>query len=212
MITDIHTHHPAPSPDSVINIEADKYDPSVALVAGQCYSVGVHPWETVDTDAVTVSWQKVVGLSESPSVVAVGECGVDPGRGGSMFRQLQLFRLHVELSESIGKPLIIHCVRGFDIIMGLRRDMTPSCRWAIHGFRGKPQTAQMLTRAGIYLSFGEKFNDDSLRFMVDKAPHMLLAETDCSPLRIEDVIALQSRVAGKDITPIVEAATAEFLG
>ena len=145
MILDIHTHHPAPQPDGVINVS-----PGDALLEGQLYSAGIHPWTTLAAPSPELLGE-LERICSLPAVVAVGECGVDIARGGPLFRQLQVLKAHIELSERLGKPLILHEVKAHDIILGLRRDMQPSQPWVVHGFRGKPQVAEMLLHGGLWL-------------------------------------------------------------
>ena len=119
-----------------------------------------------------------------------------------------MFKRHVELSESLRKPLVIHDVKGHDIIAGARRDLAPTQPWVIHGFRRKPEVAEMLLRAGCYLSFGEQFNADTLRATPEDR---ILAETDESPLDITEVIASLSAAYGKDLTPTIAENTMKIL-
>lgn len=186
-ILDIHTHRPAPYPEGVVSLRING-DSFADLLPGQLYSAGIHPWDIPDLDSEK-AFPQLEAIVNNPQIVAIGECGVDLMRGGPMFRQLQVFRRHVELSETIGKPLIIHCVKGDDIICGLRRDMHPAKPWIIHGYRGKPGGAASLLRAGCHLSFGEKFNPDTVAAVLASAPDRLLAETDESPLPITQIIA-----------------------
>ena len=152
--------------------------------------------------------RRVEELARRPEVLAIGECGVDLVKGGPLFRQLQIFKKHVEISEAVGKPLILHVVKATDIIMGLKRDLNPSQPWIIHGFRGKPQTAGMLLKAGILLSFGAKFNPETVASMPAGS---ILAETDDSPESIYSVIASLSEAAGRDLTAEIIAATGRVL-
>lgn len=202
MLLDIHTHHPAPQPEGIINASPTDFTP----VGSQFYSVGYHPWDTqklLSEDRIRLL-RDTVSL---PCVAAVGECGVDPNRGGPMFIQLQNFRTHIEISETVGKPLIIHAVKSPDIVIGLRRDLDAKQLWILHGFRGKPQIADMYLKAGIALSYGEKFNAEALRIT---PPGMLYAETDDSPLSIREIIAALSAAAGKDLTPDILQNTSYF--
>lgn len=204
MIIDIHTHHPAPQPEGIVNIAPDD---SCAL-EGQLYSVGIHPWNSL----AAISPEQLETLEKAcarPQVVAVGECGVDTLKGGPMFRQLQVFKAQIEISERLGKPLIVHDVKAHDIIVGLRRDLQPKQPWVVHGFRGKPQVAAMLLQAGCWLSFGEKFNAETLKAV---AADRLLAETDDSPLSISDIISSLSAAAGHDLLATIQDNTARFLG
>ena len=147
-----------------------------------------------------------------PCVAAIGECGYDALKGGPAFRQLQLFKKHVEISEALGKPMVIHDVKGHDIIIGLRRDLAPKQKWAVHGMRNNANVARMLLVAGLWISFGEKFNQDALKMVLQEWPERLLVETDESQLSIEEIISNISATAGIDLTELLEKNTKEFLG
>lgn len=141
--------------------------------------------------------------------MAIGECGIDLLKGGPLYRQMQVMKRQIDLSESLGKPLVVHCVHGHDVIIGLKKDLQPVQNWAIHGFRGKPTVAKMLTDKGIWLSFGEKFNDNSVR---EVPAGMLLAETDESDSPISAIITRLSVLVGRDLTPEIEKDSRLFLG
>ncbi|MCH5222684.1 MAG: TatD family hydrolase [Muribaculaceae bacterium] len=200
---DIHTHHPAPRPLAVVNADFMDFHP----MEGQLYSVGIHPWTTIE-EPTREMWETLESAASLPCVVAIGECGVDKVKGGLMFRQLLVMQRQIKLSEQLRKPLIIHDVKAHDIIVGLRRDMKPTQNWVVHGFRGKPTVAKMLTDAGIYLSFGEKFNPDALKITPRE---LILAETDESPLSIEAIIETLSINRGEIMMPVIEANTDRFL-
>ncbi|MCH5233961.1 MAG: TatD family hydrolase [Muribaculaceae bacterium] len=201
---DIHTHHPAPQPQAVVAVSFQDFQP----MDGQLYSIGIHPWTTTGPMPSKEDWETFERLAQLPEVVAIGECGVDKLKGGPMFKQLIVMNKQIEISEKLHKPLIIHDVKAHDVIVGLKRDLNPSQKWLVHGFRGKPTVVKMLTDAGIYLSFGEKFNPESLP-LVPK--NMLLAETDESSLTIEEIIANLSASFGYDITELIAQNTQDFL-
>lgn len=205
-LTDIHTHHAAPQPAGVVSLRfaGEPFE----LLEGQAYSVGIHPWDSA-LELTDDDWKRFRQLAQRPEIVAIGECGVDlSGKGAPLFRQLNLFRLQVELSESLGKPLVIHDVKAHDIIVGLRRDLKPVQNWVIHGFRGKPQVAEMLIRSGCYVSFGALFNDKTPGAVPEDR---ILAETDESPLDIGEVISKLSEAIGRDMSGVISANTKTFL-
>ena len=202
-IKDIHTHHPYPQPEAVISTGPDGFIPET----GQYYSVGVHPWDTSSAVAPEI-WALLEDAAAQPEVVAIGEAGIDLLKGGLLYLQLQIFRRQVLLSEKTGKPLIIHDVKAHDIISGLKRDLNPRCNWAIHGFRAKPAVAKMFTDKGIYLSFGEKFNSETLKEMPED---LILAETDESTKTIDEIIENLSSAKGKDLSAIIIENTKRFL-
>ena len=84
--------------------------------------------------------------------MAIGECGFDRLRGGDADTQRRLFDFHARLAERVGKPLIIHAVKSVQELMDARRRIAPTVEWVIHGFRGKPELARQLQRAGYKLS------------------------------------------------------------
>ncbi len=179
-IVDIHTHNLRALPPAVISVEPDfDLDPS------HLYSVGIHPWHSDLADALTL---RLLDLkAQAPNVVAIGETGLDTLRGAPLDRQAQLLQHHIELSEQLGKPLVLHIVRAFNQIMALRRSISPSQPWIIHGFRGKPQLATQLLGSGFHISLGERFNPATAAIIPDDRLHF---ETDESQLPI-DTIASQ---------------------
>lgn len=202
-ILDIHTHGEAPRPEAVICVSPSELP---AVGGEQMYSVGIHPWNL--SEAGEGVWEALIDAAGRPDVVAIGETGIDLTRGLPLFRQLQAFKRHIDLSEAVGKPLVIHDVKAHDIIVGLRKELQPRQAWVIHGFRGKPTVAQMLLRAGCMISFGEKLNPEALVVVPED---MLLAETDESPLPIRQIIEALSESRGADLTEIIAANTARIL-
>ena len=207
-ILDLHTHHVPPQPEGIVSV-APRAIPSPDIFPGQCYSVGIHPW---DVKGVALSEEEARLLREVAAredVVAVGETGVDRVRHGvaPLAGQLNAFRIHAELAEELCKPLVIHCVKGHDAIIALKRAMKPRQPWIIHGFRGKPSVMRMFAGEGIYLSLGVLFNSDSL---IEAPSELILAETDEAPVTIRNVIAGLSAVC-PDVTPDLIAANMRSL-
>lgn len=206
MILDIHTHHPVPQPEGVVAL---RFSPDMEKTFRlQPYSLGVHPWDTV-IDHDDIDWNKFERMARATEIMAIGEAGIDlGGKGGALFRQMNIFKRQIEISEILRKPLIIHDVKAHDIIIGLRRDLKPAQKWVIHGFRGKPELAMSLIKSGCYISFGEKFNPNAL---VAIPEDRILAETDESPLSIEEIIELISVAKDKDMKEVISANTKDFL-
>lgn len=206
-ILDIHTHHKVPQPEGVVSLRY-KGKP-VELSRFQAYSIGIHPWDSsLEFDESAI--EQLRQIARRPEIVAIGEGGIDlAGKGGALFRQMNVFKVHIELSENLRKPLIIHDVKAHDIIYGLRRDLRPSQNWAIHGFRAKPEVAEMLLRVGCWLSFGENFNRETLLAVPEDR---ILAETDESSLSIGQIIEKISMVKEKDMTEVIARNSEMFLG
>lgn len=220
-IVDIHTHRFAPVWGALVNIRVSFSDANTMLDSlrreqldslrrGQLYSAGVHPWDTgYPTD--DGFWTEFEALISRPDIAAIGECGVDLKNSETpLFRQLLVFKRQIELSEKLHKPLIIHDVKADDIICGLRRDLKPRQPWVIHGFRGKPAAAQALLRAGCYISFGEKFNAETVSTIPEDR---ILAETDESELDIYAILGRISEARGmnlEDLTAVIKRNSEKF--
>lgn len=220
MILDIHTHTLTPNPQAVIDIsstvrEGERFNnesgdfriPSEYKEA-QRFSVGIHPW-TLTEDVPEGLLEKIEKAALHPQVALIGETGIDIPKGGPLFRQMTVFKKMIGISEKTEKPLLIHNVKGQDIIIGIHKEFKPKQPWIVHGFRGKPSVADMFIREGIYLSFGELFNP----LTVHNTPHeFILAETDESRLPIEDIIHCLSDARGTDLTHFIAENSQQLIG
>lgn len=188
---DFHTH--TPKPHSIINTSPIDFYPE----DGFLYSMGIHPWESVNyQDTLYALKQKAT----HPSVVMIGETGIDRLRGASLTEQTTLFVEHVKLSEELHKPIVIHCVRAYQEIISLKQQLRPTMAWTIHGFRGNENIATQLIKQGFYISVGDKFNPKALIAIPD---NRLLIETDESPLSISTIynnIATIRGTTNKELT------------
>ena len=106
-------------------------------------------------------------------------------RGAPVDIQKELLKTHIQLSEQLQKPLLLHIVKATDEIIALHKELRPEMPWIWHGFRGNAHTAEMLLKRGFYLSIGERFNPDAVAAIPDDR---LLVETDCSRLTIQDIV------------------------
>lgn len=145
------------------------------MAPGGFYSVGIHPWASAEKIACG-DLRKLVAMARDERVLAIGEAGYDRLRGGDIDVQDRLFRFHARLAARVGKPLIIHCVKSFDLLLKAARGLRPAPgMWIVHGFRGKPLLARQLLDAGLALSYGHRYNPGS---MAITPPDRLYRETD----------------------------------
>ena len=114
----------------------------------------------------------------------MGECGLDKHSTATIATQTAFFIDQITISEQLEKPLIIHCVGCFNEVLRIKKEIKPVQPWIIHGFRGKPQLAKQLLRAGFYLSYGEHFNAESVKIT---PLGKLMIETDESTKNIADI-------------------------
>ena len=77
--------------------------------------------------------------------------------------------------------------------------------WIIHGFRGKPLVAYQLLQHDFYLSYGEKYNEESLRIT---SPERLFLETDEARISIETLYVRAAEIRGisvEELSQIIQA-------
>lgn len=98
------------------------------------FSAGIHPWY-VDEDNWEKQWEALKKTILNENCKAIGECGMDRNISLDFQMQQYIFKQHIELSETIKKPLIIHCVKAYAEVVALRKQYRPKQQWILHGFR-----------------------------------------------------------------------------
>ena len=173
MCFDVHTHHLSASPSEAIFNADSKYIPLPD--EAMWLSVGIHPWYlTSENYPMQLRWIESV-LGKDKRVIALGEAGLDT------------------FSEQHCLPLIIHAVKVYNELIALKKEIHPSQPWIVHGFRGKKELAQSLVRQGFYLSFGEHYHADALRYMPEGT---FLLETDESRVPIHTLYHRAAEIRG----------------
>jgi len=183
MFVDIHTHNShSPAFLAIQNITLLEAESFLLTNEKGLFSVGFHPWfaDAYSTDL----FQKLEIYAADNRCIAIGECGLDKNSKVAFDTQLLVFEKQIILSEKNQKPLVIHCVGYYNELFELKKALNPTQLWIIHGFRGKPELAQQALNVGCALSFGERYNEESVRVTpLDK----LFVETDESTLSIETI-------------------------
>lgn len=181
MLTDAHTHR-QDACDAIISLSPYDIASCLSSYPDAIISTGIHPWNSTKP----VDLDQLSRTAALPAVVAIGEAGLDKHQGARMDIQIELLKSQIALSETLQKPLILHCVKAWDILLKLKRELKPQQNWAIHGFRGNEHLATQLLENGFYLSLGEHFNNATARIIPDDR---LLVETDESLLPIAQIIS-----------------------
>lgn len=219
-LVDIHTHQPHPSSEGkeVVCLDITElhqthhgdFDEICHAVegSGAYVSLGIHPWNAgLDDTAKFMDCLQAV-IKNCPNILLIGEAGLDKSRPVDFSLQEEVFRQQVVLSEICRKPMVIHCVRAFDDLLRIRKALHPFQRWIVHGFRGKPQQAEQLLRAGMDISLGERFHPD--------VPHVvpldrLWVETDMGKTTISSVYSAIIEALGIHLDLLVESVYRRFI-
>lgn len=176
LLWDIHSHHPS-TEEGVCTVVNHEQHNGVCTASTPYASIGIHPWQ-LHPDSFDKRFQALEQALTDRRFVAIGEVGLDKLRSpASPAFQLKALERLAMLAQAAKLPLIVHCVRAGSELMALHKRLRPSSPWVWHGFRGKPQLAKALIDQGFYLSFGPRFQTESLLIT---PPNRLLLETDDS--------------------------------
>jgi TatD DNase family protein len=135
-------------------IETDRLTVELAERNRGVYAaVGLHPH-----DAAACSYARIAELRElaaSPTVVAIGESGLDfHYMHSSQQAQEASLRLHLALATELGKPIVIHCREAEERIATIVRETgMPPRGGVIHCFTGNAASARAFLALGFYISF-----------------------------------------------------------
>lgn len=164
-------------------------------------SVGLHPWflpKEVSSPPVEVALDQLNKLAQEGRIVAVGEAGWDALSSAAMDYQQQLVEAQWQIAEENRLPMILHVVKRWQELEYFIRRSRPTVPLIVHGFRGKAPLAQRLLQLGVWLSFGQYYNRESLceAWKVGR----LLLETDDSSLPIASIYQAVAEDLGIDLS------------
>ncbi len=94
---------------------------------------------------------------ESPNCLGIGECGIDRIKGLPVNRQIDIFERLVHIANDINAPVVIHCVRAFDMVLHIHKSFAKT-PWAVHGYTRNKILCKQLVDSGIYISVSPRFN------------------------------------------------------
>lgn len=206
----IHSHKPSVNNShEIINLVVGR-DPIDSILPERLYSIGIHPWYT---EYLEKSKEILQQYASYPNIIAIGECGFDSKSPLPLPDQESLFIYHVELSEKLEKPLIIHSVRTINEVVLLKKKLKPQIPWVIHGFNSNAQTALECVKHGLFMSVGHLLynGESSIAKIVDQIPVAnLFFETDESDLPINAIYQQYAMLTGKSIKDVSETIYANF--
>ncbi|WP_426274708.1 TatD family hydrolase [Chryseobacterium sp. S-02] len=115
------------------------------------YSIGIHP-NDIDIHNIEMQFACMKSMMFK-NCFAIGECGLDSLVPIDQKIQEDVFLKHIEISNEVKKPIIIHCVRKFYEVISFRKKANEAM--IIHGFNKKEGIAHDLLKNNFYLSFGK---------------------------------------------------------
>jgi TatD DNase family protein len=147
-------------------------------------TVGLQPNHVAE--AAAGAWDEVVRRVDHPTVVALGETGLDRHWNHTPFAQQEdYFARHLELARRKNRAVVIHCREAeADTVRMLRADFDQHgpVRAVMHSFTGDLATAQACLDMGLYISFAGMLTYKNAQNLRDVAAQMpidrVLVETD----------------------------------
>ncbi len=186
---DIHTHEAAPG-NGIFSVDVlmAHEERTPANLKGILYTCGIHPWHLNENNH-DILLALVRERCSDPRIIAIGEAGFDKIKGPSMDLQRRTFEEQVEISEETGKPLVVHCVRAWDELLGEHKKLGPKMPWMVHGFRGKYDLAMQLISKGMYISFWFDYiiKAESSELVRSLPVERIFLETDGADVDIRDI-------------------------
>lgn len=175
----------------LINVHSHSFDENnLTIFQGKIglldkwFSLGIHPWDADNSEFSSIFLEHLI----FPNCLAIGEIGLDKLNGPDLKTQIQVFEKQIELSEKLNLPVIIHCVKAWNELKLIKRQLKPTQPWIFHGF-SKATILEDVLSEGLFVSFGEaivkypKLLEASINVPLKK----LYFETDDSNISIETI-------------------------
>jgi len=189
---DFHTHRPD-GPRSIVNRAWENPQES------GYFSLGLHPW------FLDKNWEQAFDLvrfqaRQNERVLAIGECGFDRLKGPDSSIQKAAFWAQAKLAKELEIPLMLHCVKGYDLLLEFLKSSAdpPSIVW--HGWNLRSELAVSLLPFPVYFSFGRHLAtlDSNAAQSLRQCPSdRIFFETDDSEVEIHAVYRAASLILGR---------------
>ena len=217
MLVDIHSHQIASEPNIKklfnldINEEVLNFDLESFFGNNTSVSVVNHTWSVSENPE---QLDFLVAVMSDSRVKAIGEIGLDKLKGPDLKLQEDVFLKQIRLAERVRKPVVIHCVRSFNELIGIKKIIKPKIPMVIHGFNKKTEVAAELIKKGFILSFGKALLDsDLVKEALKLCPiEQVFFETDDDEaLKIGQVYEVASEILNISITDLEEKIYQNYL-
>ena len=207
---DIHTHQIIKE-DSIqlLNLSGEEMPQKQENIF---YSYGIHPWDT-ESSNVDKALSRLKSYCENQRIIAIGECGLDKGKGAELTRQQEVFVKQLQIAEKHDLPLIIHTVKTQAEILALRKEY-PKTPWIIHAFSGSQEMAAQYLQHNIRLSYGADLLNPSEKWkaaFIQTPLSSLYLETDDREISVREVYAAAAKIKACSEEDLIKAIYCNFV-
>lgn len=177
----------------------------IGLPCAKFHSVGVHPWNAESYISTTI--EEFIKIIDNKQLLAIGEVGLDKLKGPELDQQIEVFITQVKVSEKLGLPAIIHCVKAWNELKLIKKSMNPSQTWIYHGFSQAAIVDEVINQ-GMMISLGSAIlHHPKNQQIIDAIPdNRILIETDDGEIEIIEIyriIAQLKKISLLELTTIV---------
>jgi TatD DNase family protein len=186
---DFHTHREG-QPYSIFQVGGTKIEADIPV------SVGIYPWKVVPNWEAAFERIKQEA-AQNPLVLAIGEAGFDRLKGPEIPLQKAAFSAQASLAAQLEIPLILHCVKGHDLLIEYLKSTKnpPAILW--HGWNQKPELARELLPFPVFFSFGKQLiqpSSNAAQWLSACPADRVFFETDDSALGIDAIYQAASLI------------------
>lgn len=147
-------------------------------------AVGLHPHDAAGEkgEIATEDMAAIAKLAEDPTVLAIGECGLDYYYNNSpKDSQISIFKQQIELALKLGKPMVWHVRNAFADFFEVV-DQYPDVCGIVHCFTGTHDEMQQAVDRDFYIAYNGimTFTKDEAQLDTVKATPLdrIVLETD----------------------------------
>jgi TatD DNase family protein len=197
MYLNFHTHYSKKPEEEIFNLDSaeDHYE--------TYFSYGIHPF----SEQTTLDEK----LFLNTKCLAVGETGLDKLSAKDLSEQITLFKQHIHFSEKYELPVIIHCVKAWNEVKQVTKELKPKQTWIFHSFRKTAILKEVLDHQ-LYIGIGPAIlYDEKLQNALKIIPlNQLLLETDDNEIDIIQVYEKVAEIKNIDLSALTSAINTNF--
>ena len=188
-------------------------------------SAGLHPLEPMPSP---LEQSELLRWAQDPRIVAVGETGLDYHYArDTAEQQLRSFRMHMEVAQEVGKPVIVHTREAVEDTLAVLDEFAGKVCGVLHCFTETRAMAEHAMSLGYFISFSGIVtfkNAAELRDVAASVPaDRLLVETDSpylapvpyrgkpnQPAYVRQVAELLADLRGESLEQLAATTSANF--
>ena len=207
MFINTHTHQQLyDAKIELVNLGMDRSD------TVNHYSYGLHPWY-IDASSYREQLERLNQIAHEKRCMAIGECGLDKLSKVDFNLQEEVFVEQIKIANSIGKPLIIHCVKAFNELINCLNLNNNEVPVIIHGFNNNENIARVLVSQGCFFSFGKAllgYESNASKAIKQVGRKNFFLETDDADISIKYIYHKAAELLGVDEAILQQQLQANF--